>query len=93
MSIGRPLVGIRGVILQLRHGHSQCAQFREVLPQSLCVPYVVFGGGSQHYCQQKARRRAHYTTPPGWRFVLFTVCGVITNYLLCPREYEYENDL
>lgn len=26
---------------QLRHGHSQCAQYREVLPQSLCVPEVV----------------------------------------------------
>lgn len=26
---------------QLQHGHSQCAQFREVLPQSLCVPEVV----------------------------------------------------
>lgn len=27
---------------QLRHAHSQCAQFRGVLPRSRCVPEMVF---------------------------------------------------
>lgn len=43
---------------------------------NLCVFPRWSSRGSQHPRQQKAKRKA-YTTPPGWRFVLLTVRGII----------------
>lgn len=73
------------MVSQLQHGHSQCAQFRGVLPQSLCVPGVVLVRGVSIIIASR-KLEGHYTTPPGWRFVLFTVGGVI----IVLGEYENE---